>query len=256
VGPVYRFFEPADWSNFTMTIPLKITTLLFDLDGTLIHHHPSAIDVLFTILDKHQVPLMQSAYRDTLDFIFQYWASSEELDQDLKMYGEFTEEFWLHYLKRKMWVVGLSEDQTTELAESVQREFDELYQPETLVGDDVLPTLKALRSKGYKMGIISNRSSSFEDEIHELGFDVYLDFFFTSGDIEIWKPDPRVFEHALFLAESAPEETAYIGDNYYTDIIGAQNAGIYPILYDPRNIFPDADCQVISDIGNLVPRIV
>jgi HAD superfamily hydrolase (TIGR01549 family) len=239
-----------------MTIPLEITTLLFDLDGTLIHHHPSALDVLFTVLDKHQIPLMQTAYREALNFIFRYWANSEELEQDLDMYGQFTEEFWLHYLKRKMWAVGLSEKQTSELAELVQRDFDELYQPETLVGVDVKRTLKALRREGYKMGLISNRSSSIDDEIHKLGFDVYLDFYFTSGDIQIWKPDPGIFEHALFLAESTPEVTAYIGDNYYTDIIGAKNAGIYPILYDPRNIFPDADCQVITDISDLISRIV
>ncbi len=239
-----------------MTIPLQITTLLFDLDGTLIHHHPSSLDVLFTILDKHQVPLMQSAYRKALHFTFQYWASSAELDEDLDMYGQFTEEFWLHYLKRKMWAVGMSEDLTAQLAQNVQAEFNELYQPETLVGPDVKLTLKALRGKGYKMGLVSNRSNSIDDEIRELGFDIYLDFFFASGDIQIWKPDPEIFEHALFLAESTPETTAYIGDNYYTDIIGAKNAGIHPILYDPRNIFPDADCQVITNISDLVPRIV
>jgi putative hydrolase of the HAD superfamily len=239
-----------------MTIPLKITTLLFDLDGTLIHHHPTALDVFFTVLDKHKVPVMQSAYRDTLHFIFQYWASSDELVQDLEMYGQFTEEFWLHYMKRKMWSVGLSEKETTELAEKVQQDFDLLYQPETLVGNDVIPTLKALRGKGYKMGVVSNRSNPIEDEIKNLGFDVYLDFYFSSSDVQIWKPDPRIFEHALFLAESSPEVTAYIGDNYYTDIVGAKNAGIYPILYDPRNIFKDAECQVIKDIGDLVPQIV
>jgi HAD superfamily hydrolase (TIGR01549 family) len=239
-----------------MTIPLQIRTLLFDLDGTLIHHHPSSLDVLFTILDKHKIPLMQTAYREALHFIFQYWANSQELEEDIDMYGEFSEEFWLHYLKRKMWSVGLTEKQTTELAETVQVEFNELYEPQTLVGDDVKSTLKNLRGLGYKMGLLSNRSNSVDDEIKELGFDVYLDFYFTSGDLQIWKPDPRIFEHALFLAGSTPQTTAYIGDNYYTDIIGARNAGIYPILYDPRNIFPDADCQVITNISDLVSRIV
>lgn len=239
-----------------MTIPLQIRTLLFDLDGTLIHHTPSSLDVLFTILDKHNIPLMQTAYREALHFIFQYWANSEELEEDVEMYGEFSEEFWLHYLKRKMWSVGLTEKQTTDLAEKVQVEFNELYQPQTLVGEDVKATLKDLRRLGYKMGLLSNRSNSVDEEIKELGFDVYLDFYFTSGDLQIWKPDPRIFEHALFLAESTPETTAYIGDNYYTDIIGAKNAGIYPILYDPRNIFPDADCQVITNISDLVSRIV
>ena len=88
-----------------MTIPLQITTLLFDLDGTLIHKHPSALDVLFTILDQHKIPLKQSAYRKALHFVFQYWANYENiLEQDIEMYGEFTVEFWLHYMKRKMWL--------------------------------------------------------------------------------------------------------------------------------------------------------
>jgi len=239
-----------------MTIPLQITTLLFDLDGTLIHLHPSSLDVLFTILDQHKIPLKQSSYREALHFTFQYWANSEELEGDLEMYGQFTEEFWLHYLKRKLWAVGLSEKQTIELAEEVKFEFDAMYQPETFINDDVKPTLKALRQLGYKIGVLSNRSNSIDDQIRELGFDVYLDFYFSSGDIQIWKPDPEVFEHALYLAESTPETTAYIGDNYYTDIIGARNAGIYPILYDPRNIFPDVDCQVIADISGLVSQIV
>jgi HAD superfamily hydrolase (TIGR01549 family) len=238
-----------------MTIPLQITTLLFDLDGTLIHHHPSSLDVLFTILDQHSIPLLVSAHRDTLQFIFQYWANSNELQEDLDMFGEFTDEFWLHYLKRKMWAAGLTEMQTAEIAEGVQEQFAEMYQPETIVPDEVIPTLKTLRRKGYKMGLVSNRSSSVDEEIRDLGFDVYFDFFFTSGDIQIWKPDPGIFEHALYLAESSPEATAYIGDNYYTDVVGAKNAGLYPILYDPRNIFPDADCQVISSIAMLLSQI-
>lgn len=240
-----------------MTIPLQITTLLFDLDGTLIHNHPTSLDVLFTILDQHKVPLKQAAYREALHFLFQYWANYENiLEEDLEMYGEFTVEFWLHYMKRKLWAIGLSEDQSNELAEQIQFEFDAMYMPETLVNEDVKPTLKDLRSKGYKMGLVSNRSNPIGEEIEELGFDIYLDFYFCSGEIQIWKPDPGIFEHALFLAESTPETTAYIGDNYYTDIVGAKNAGIYPILYDPRNIFPDADCQVIGNIGDLVSRIV
>jgi HAD superfamily hydrolase (TIGR01549 family) len=238
-----------------MTIPLQITTLLFDLDGTLIHHHPSSLDVLFTILDQRGFPLLLSAHRDTLKFIFRYWANSEELQGDLGRFGEFTEEFWLHYLKRKMWAAGLTEAQTSLIAEEVQAEFNDLYHPETIVPEEVIPTLKALRRKGYKMGLVSNRSSSVDQEIQELGFDAFFDFYFTSGDVQIWKPDPGVFEHALFLAESSPEVTAYIGDNYYTDVIGARNAGLYPILYDPRNIFPDAGCQVITNISHLISQM-
>ena len=238
-----------------MTIPIHITTLLFDLDGTLIHQHPSSLDVLFTILDEHLVPLMATAHRETQQFIYRYWAKSEELKQDQKMYGELTDEFWLHYLKRKLWVAGLTELQTTDLAPVIQKELLERHKPEVLIRDDVRPTLKTLRQLGYKMGLVSNRVSSIETEVKELGLDSHFDFYFTSGDVKTAKPDPEIFEHALYLAESSPDISAYIGDNYYTDILGAQNAGIYPILYDPRYIFPDVKCHKITRISDLVSRI-
>jgi len=238
-----------------MTLPIHITTLLFDLDGTLIYQHPSSLDVLFTILDEHLVPVMATARRETQQFIFRYWAKSADLKQDQKMYGELTDEFWLHYLKRKLWAAGMTELQTADLAPVIQQELLERYKPEVMIPDDVRPTLKALRGLGYKMGLVSNRSFPIETEVKDLGFESYFDFSFTSGEVKSAKPEPEIFEHALYLADSGPEISAYIGDNYYTDVIGAQSAGIYPILYDPRNIFPEAKCHKISKISDLVSRI-
>jgi len=234
-----------------MTIPMHIKTLIFDLDGTLIHQHPSSLDILFTILDEHDIPLMATAHRETLQFIFQYWANPDQVDQDLKRYGEFTDEFWANYLKRKLRAAGLNDLQVADLAPLIQPILHERYQPENTVLDDVKPTLKNLRSQGYTMGLVSNRSNPVDEIMEELGFKPYFDFCFTAGEINSWKPDLQIFEHAIFLASSTQEETAYIGDNYYTDIVGARNAGLHPILYDPRNTFPDADCQVITMIGSL-----
>ncbi len=235
-----------------MPIPIHITTVLFDLDGTLVHQHPTSLDVLFSLLDEHLVPVMAASYRDTQQFVYRYWANSTEFKEDKEMYGERTDDFWLHYMKRKLWAAGLTELQTSDLAATLQRELLERYKPEVEILDDVRPTLKSLRRQGYKMGLVSNRSASIEEEIKEFGFKPFFDFYFSSGDVESWKPDPAIFEHAVFLAECEPEETVYIGDNYFTDVVGAQNAGIYPILYDPRNIFPDVECQKIVRIGDLL----
>ena len=235
-----------------MAIPIHITTVLFDLDGTLIHQHPTSLDILFSLLDEHLVPVMAAAYRDTQQFVYRYWASSNEMMQDQKMYGEGTDEFWLHYMKRKLWAAGLTELQTRDLASTLQDELLERYKPEVAILDDVRPTLKALRRQGYKMGLVSNRKKSIEGEVKEYGFEPFFDFYFTSGDVEVWKPDPAIFDHAVFLSESDPESTTYIGDNYFTDVVGAQNAGLHPILYDPRNIFPEVECQKIFTIGELL----
>jgi len=238
-----------------MTIPLHITTLLFDLDGTLTHQIPSSLDVLFTLLDERDIPLMASAHRNTMQFLYKYWANSPEAAQDIEMYGKFSDEFWVQYLKRKLRAAGLTQLQAAEWAPILKPELDERHQPEKFVPDDVRPTLKGLHAKGYKMGLVSNRSDSIEEEIDGLGFLPFFDFHFSAGEIDSWKPEPGIFEHALYLAESNPDSTAYIGDNYYTDVIGARAAGIFPILMDQRNTFPDADCQVITKIGDLLTQI-
>jgi FMN phosphatase YigB (HAD superfamily) len=42
-----------------------------------------------------------------------------------------------------------------------------------------------------------------------------------------------------------------VGDNYYADVIGAQRAGLPAVLVDAEDIFPEADCSVINEIGQL-----
>ncbi|MBI5080589.1 MAG: HAD hydrolase-like protein [Chloroflexi bacterium] len=61
----------------------------------------------------------------------------------------------------------------------------------------------------------------------------------------------RTVTVAMKMANSAPDSTVYVGDNYFIDIIGARNVGITPILIDPENIFPDAECKVIRTLKEL-----
>ena len=69
--------------------------------------------------------------------------------------------------------------------------------------------------------------------------------------MDSWKPDPRIFQHALDRSETSPQQTHYVGDNYYADVPGAQQAGLQPVLIDPDKVFPKADCPVIRKMGQL-----
>ena len=51
---------------------------------------------------------------------------------------------------------------------------------------------------------------------------------------------------------SQPDQTIYVGDNYFADILGAANAGLRPVLLDPDGLFPEAACPVISSLGELL----
>ena len=106
--------------------------------------------------------------------------------------------------------------------------------------------LPALRAAGYKLAVLSNRRSPFRDILVTLEIIDYFDAVMFAGEIGVWKPEPEIFTPLLERFDLTPQETLYVGDNYFADVIGARNAGLEPVLYDPRGIFPDADCTRIT----------
>jgi putative hydrolase of the HAD superfamily len=63
-----------------------------------------------------------------------------------------------------------------------------------------------------------------------------VDFTLVTEEIGYHKPDKRAFLAALQVAgKASPEQALFIGDNLVTDIEGAQNAGLSPILMNPRD---------------------
>jgi len=82
--------------------------------------------------------------------------------------------------------------------------------------------------------------------------DEYFSFALAAGEINSWKPDPGIFWHALERLEANPQQALYVGDNYYADVVGAQNAGLQAVLVDPEGIFPEAQCLVIRQVNELL----
>jgi putative hydrolase of the HAD superfamily len=79
----------------------------------------------------------------------------------------------------------------------------------------------------------------------------FFDFAVAGGEVNSYKPDPGLFEHALQHAKVSPHEAVYVGDNYFADVIGSRRAGLTPILYDPLGIFPEAECATIKTFDEL-----
>jgi len=73
----------------------------------------------------------------------------------------------------------------------------------------------------------------------------------AAGEIDTWKPNAGIFLYSLEQLEARPEETLYVGDNYYADVLGARRAGLHTLLVDPEDVFPDVDCVVIKQVGEL-----
>jgi putative hydrolase of the HAD superfamily len=88
-------------------------------------------------------------------------------------------------------------------------------------------TLKGLKDRGYKLGIISN-TQSFTQVFYSLYRYEIRDFFeyISLSSIEgIRKPDRKIFDKAVKEMNTISERAVYVGDTIKKDIIGSKAAG-------------------------------
>lgn len=233
-----------------------IETVMFDLDGTLRHNVPSADETVYTFAVQLGAPNSPECRREGSRWAHYYWAQSQDLTDDLDRFGDLNGEFWMNYSRRYLRNIGLPDDQAQNLAPELTRLMDENFNPQSQVYPQTFDTLRSIREAGLTLGLVSNRSQPFDEEIQELGLTPYFDFMYVAADVNAWKPDPAIFERALGESGSEPHEIVYIGDNYFADIVGAQQAGMHPILFDPEQVFPDADCTVIQSLRELESLLI
>ncbi len=237
--------------NFNSIFEEKPTTIIFDLDGTLRESVPGGDQFMLEHAASLGIECSPECLIATRQWAHRYWASSEYLLMDEETYGKGERAFWENYARRTLEHIGAPKEQVRELAPLLHQHMYENYHPEDHIPEDVVPTLQALRGAGITLGLLTNRTDPVGDYLTETGLVEHLDFFLAAGQVGVWKPDPEIFYYSMGLARSIPQQTIYIGDNYYADIVGAKNVGISPILIDRERIFPDADCPVIYEIGEL-----
>lgn len=115
---------------------------------------------------------------------------------------------------------------------------------------NVLEVFDYLKSKDIKIAICSNLTTHIQiRKINRLGIENYIDYLLTSEEIGIEKPNRFMFLNILEYFDIQPRECMLIGDDYDCDIIGANNAGIYPILVYNKNI---KECKNIKDFYELL----
>jgi HAD superfamily hydrolase (TIGR01549 family) len=234
-----------------MQKPNGITTILFDLDDTLRHNDPRGHNFFWDFAEKLGAPASPENRRRAQTWAYQYWADSDHLLDDLRTHGRGEEAFWHNYTLRHLMALGCSQEEADDFAPKIREHFDQHYDPDDIVLPEAREALDKLHRAGYSLGVVTNRSEPVQEYLEELGLGEYFDFTLAGGEVNTWKPKPGIFQAALDRAGARPEQAVYVGDNYYADIVGARNAGIQPILLDPHDHFPGADCPVIHSLAEL-----
>jgi putative hydrolase of the HAD superfamily len=120
-----------------------------------------------------------------------------------------------------------------------------------------IETLEALKKEGYRMHIITNGFKEVQQtKLDNCNLTPYFEHIISSEEIGINKPDYRIFNYALQLAQSKAQDSVMIGDDINVDIIGAERAGMHAIHFDPeKRIKRSKQDTRINDLAEL-PQIL
>jgi HAD superfamily hydrolase (TIGR01549 family) len=230
----------------------NITTILFDLDGTIRYTKPDGNHLFREFVRSKGFEITKETEFLSMAWTHKFWADSQDFSNDVEEYGRGTEKFWENYSRRHLLSLGLSEEYATEMSVPVREYMGSLrenYQDD--VPDEAYTMLKELRENGYCLGLVTNRGEPIAELVEKLDLQDKFDFYLYAGEVDSWKPDEKIFLEALSRAGASPEQTVYVGDNYYADVVGSKNAGIFPIFIDPVGWMDDPDCMVIRNIGEI-----
>ena len=119
--------------------------------------------------------------------------------------------------------------------------------------EDTLPALEALRSRGYRLGVITNLRADLGPLVRQAGLEHCLEFCVNSTMVGSEKPHPPIFEEALRRAAVAPAEVLHIGDQVRSDVAGARSMGMSAALLDRGGWHdPVEGCPKIEQLGEVI----
>ncbi|MEH6953624.1 pyrophosphatase PpaX [Neobacillus drentensis] len=174
----------------------KITTILFDLDGTLIDTNELIISTYLHTLEKYYPSKYQR--EDVLPFLGPTLHEAfGSINPDL------VEEMVLEY---RAFNIANHDELVTEFA-------------------GVFETVQSLKDKGYKLGIVTTKRHDVTLKgLRLMDLERFFEVVVTYDHVSKTKPDPEPIFKALEQLNSTPEETMMVGDNYH-DILAGKNAG-------------------------------
>ncbi|ALC82427.1 MULTISPECIES: pyrophosphatase PpaX [Bacillus] len=175
---------------------MKVNTILFDLDGTLINTNELIIASFLHTLEhyfpgKYKREQVLPFIGPSLHTTFTGLKPGHEEDM-IKMYREFNHK----------------------MHDELVTEYETVYE-----------TLEQLKQSGFKLGIVTTKlKNTVTMGLKVTGLERFFEAIVTLDDVENEKPHPEPVLKALKQLNSKPGEAIMVGDNYH-DIESGKSAG-------------------------------
>ena len=178
-----------------------ITTIVFDLDGTLLDTLQDLANAVNHALSSHGLP-------------------ARSLAEVRSFLGN-----GIRYLVERSVPEGLPAEQLEKVFQTFRQYYMEHCLDQTQPYEGIMPLMEKLHSRGYKMAIVSNKLHPAVQELNERFFARYVSSAVGESATVRRKPNPDAVLAALAELGSCREEAVYVGDSE-VDLATARNAGL------------------------------
>ena len=196
--------------------------MLFDWGDTLFSP-PDAGSVIVAAAKERGVPVDVEHARALWDELWEAGKMPEELAKGRDLSAAAHREIW----------TGLFERADSAVPGIATTLYERVMDPRAWIPyPDTEPTLRALRDRGIKIGIVSNVPQDLRPIFAAHHLADLVDSFTHSFEVGAEKPDPLIFLRACESLGTKPEETLMVGDHPVADA-GALKAGLRFHLLPP-----------------------
>ena len=226
-----------------------ITTLSFDLDDTLWDPRPALIAA-----DKAQWLALAQRYPDlaerfTRDQIFV--CRKQILANAPSIVGDVTA-LRIEVMYRLLLSLDIAPAEADESARMAFEAFME-KRNDVILFPETIPMLETV-SKSYNIVAITNGNA----DVFKTGIGSYFDLSIRADEAGVAKPDRGIFDLTWEKVGCQSSDVIHIGDSLENDVLGAINAGVTPVWYNPdkeQNTLGVNEVSALSELSSMIQQL-
>jgi putative hydrolase of the HAD superfamily len=205
--------------------------VLFDLDSTLTNtqNYPfEASEWLLSQLTNDSSEILTPCVRS----LFGYYREGIEEVAAGGIYRSPTEVIRRAVLQ-SLEDIGLEIDTGT--LDNALKAFKQLHIDRSIPVQGMEDLLMSIKGRGIGMGVFTNSFQGNAKTILENhGLAHYFDIIADGADVSAFKPMAQAFEYMTEKMDALSSSCLYVGDEYYSDVVGATSAGMSAVWINRR----------------------
>lgn len=207
----------------------KIKHIFFDLDHTLWDFDKNSTETLFFLFDQHNFNQLHGIQKE--EFVFQYHKVNRELWELFN--HNIIDKHELRELRLQQTFINLGID-IAAIPITFNEEYIKICPKKGNLFPHTIAMLTYLSSK-YNIHILSNGFEEIQAiKIKTSGIAHFFKTVFTADTIGFKKPHLNFYNHVINELNIHSNECIMIGDTLDADVLGAMNAGIKAVYFNPE----------------------